>query len=418
MAALVAAIVAVVVIVSSSIGGSYLMRARFQQVYGLVDSADVVAGGLTVGHVVSIGLGRDGMPVVTMSIDNGFPLRQGARANLRAFSLTGENNTFISLTPGSGMPLPAGSELGFGQTDQPVEIYQALDTLDPRTRAAVRATLAGLDASFAGQGSNLRAALAHSAAAVGNTAALLAEVNSQGAALHTFVSQGSRLVSTLAQNPGSLGATAENLASVLRSTAARQGSLTQIAQMLPAGLRSPRLALSKLDGSIATLRRLVTDATPGVAELVPFAHDLEPVLGAAPPALAQALSLVRAGPRDANSLSELIRTARPQLPVLGHDLEVADPILDQLRVRLPDLFSFFANWADFTSDFDANGHAARVGLVFPPAPATSIGGCSAAQGSLAYPFQRAPGVLGGQPWANFSRSFIGGGSRDGSGGCR
>jgi hypothetical protein len=127
-------------------------------------------------------------------------------------------------------------------------------------------------------------------------------------------------------------------------------------------------------------------------------------------------ALVTSAPADVRALNPLVGRLRAVLPVLRSDTRSVNPILDQLRVRLPDVFSFFANWADFTADYDANGHAARVGLVFTPAPNNVIGPCSSGAGSLSVPFLRAPGAAGGQPWRNFASSFIGG-SQAQPGGC-
>jgi hypothetical protein len=84
-------------------------------------------------------------------------------------------------------------------------------------------------------------------------------------------------------------------------------------------------------------------------------------------------------------------------------------MLDNARVRLPDFFSFFSNWADFTSNYDANGHGARVGLVLPPAPLNAIGPSENRSGALKAPFERTPGVLEGEPWTTFANTFVGGG---------
>ena len=152
----------------------------------------------------------------------------------------------------------------------------------------------------------------------------------------------------------------------------------------------------------------MADARPGVRRLVPFARDLRPMLRAAVPALGEARSLVGNGPRDLRRLDGLLRTAQPVLkdltPVLAH----ANPMLDELRVRLPDAFGFFANWADFASNYDANGHAARVGLVFPPAPTKGSGPSDSGAGQLQRPFVRTPGVLEGEPWTDYRDSFVGG----------
>jgi hypothetical protein len=120
-----------------------------------------------------------------------------------------------------------------------------------------------------------------------------------------------------------------------------------------------------------------------VAELAPSAaRTLQPVLEAAGP---------------------LLRVAIPVLRRLG-------PMLDQLRVRLPDAFSFFANWADFTSNYDSSGHAARVGIVLPPAPLNALSPSSDGPGQLAPPYLRTPGALEGQPWTDYWKSFVAGGT--------
>lgn len=408
LAALLTGLSAVLVIFALNGGGSYRVNAIFSQVYGLVPGAEVQAGGLNVGTVDSIGLDRQGLPRVSMSVADSYRLRAGATASVQAFSLTGEDNRFVALQSGSGAPLPEGTTLPLSRTSTPVEIYQVLDTLDPRTRARVRALLGGLDAALAGRGPDLQGALAHSAQAVGNTAALLAEVNSDGAALRSFVQEGSRLMATLASDPADLGSLADSMASTLQSTARRQSQLALAAARLAPGLRLPTVALADLDRSITTLRTLVASATPGVRALVPFSRELVPVLRAAPGTLTAANALVARAPADVHGLAPLVHELGAQLPVLEDDLRLSDPMLDQVRVRLPDVFSFFANWADFSADYDANGHAARIGLVFPPAPTNPIGPCSTGAGSLTFPFLRAPGALGGQPWTDYAKSFVGG----------
>lgn len=410
-AALALALLAVAVIVVANRGGSYRLTAVFHQVYGLIPGADVEAGGLRVGKVESIWIARDGLPHVEMSIEDGYQAHAGAFANLRQFSAAGEVNRFVSLTQGGGPPLSDGATLGLGHTDEPVEVYQLLDMLDPHTRAQVRAMFAGLDLSFLGRGTDIRAALQNSAASIGNTAAMLAEVNSDGQALRTLVHDGRVLVSTLASSPADLGAMADQMAATLHTTAGRQAELAQSALLLAPGLHSAQSALAELDRSTATLDGFVRDAAPGARQLVPFSAALEPALLAAPAALHSADRLVRAAPADARALTPLLRTLRPILPLLQRVLGAANPILDQLRVRLPDFFSFFANWADFSADYDANGHAARIGLVFSPAPTKPVTPCQQAPGVLLEPFLRSPGVLGGQPWTNYQSTFIGGGSK-------
>src|SRR4029077_10671470 len=130
-------------------------------------------------------------------------------------------------------------------------------------------------------------------------------------------------------------------------------------------------------------------------------------MAAARPTLGEAAHLVGEAPAELTRAQPLADAAIPALRRLAPVLRSARPILNQARVRTPDFFSFFSNWADFTSVYDANGHAARVGLVLPPAPDNVIDGSNPGAGQLEAPFVRTPGVLEGDPWKRFRKSFLG-----------
>jgi phospholipid/cholesterol/gamma-HCH transport system substrate-binding protein len=405
--ALSAAALAALAAVLMSGPATYSLTAKLGEVQGLVPGAEVAVAGLKVGDVSSVYLGADGMPRVRMAIDRSFRLDAGASATVRTPSASGEENAFVELTRGGGRPLPDGAVLDSAHTASPVEVDQALSTFNPRTRAAARATLRGLDRSFQGRGADLAAVVHAGARSLGSTVKATREVASDGAALRELVTRGRQVSSTLASSRDELGAVAERLAATLHVTAARQGDLARAAELLPAGLRSPRLALDRLDRSVGRYRRLVSDAAPGIAAVVPFARALSPTLQRVRPALAGASSLVREAPGMLATARPLLAEAAPTLRRLDPVLRSARPILNQARVRTPDFFSFFSNWADFTGVYDASGHAARVSLVMPPAPNNTIGPSDSGAGSLEAPFLRTPGVLDRQPWRHYRRSFLG-----------
>ena len=391
-------------------GSDYALEATFEQAHGLVEGAEVQAAGFKVGSVERIELGADGFPHVRMRIDDGYRVRRGGRANIRFFSVSGVVNRYVLLEQGSGPRLDDGATLPAGRTDQPVEIDQVLSTLDPATRADVHGLLDGLDRSTRGRGGDIDRTLRSSARALRETATLVSEVRGDGRALRTLLHDGRRVVGALAAEPAALGSSADELAGLLNTTAARQDELARGVGGLPAGLRSGRQALDRTRVAVDGLRAVVREARPGVRRLAPFARDLRPTLDAAVPALAQARTLVRDAPGDLDRVDVLLRTARPVLTRLNPVLRTANPMLDEVRVRLPDAFGFFANWADFASNYDANGHAARVGLVFPPAPTNVVGPSDPGPGNLRRPFARTPGVLEGEPWTNFRDSFVGSGA--------
>jgi phospholipid/cholesterol/gamma-HCH transport system substrate-binding protein len=407
--ALTAALGVVLLLVSGAFAGSYRLNAVFDQVNGLVEGADVKAAGVDVGTVRRIWLGDDGLPHVAMDVEDGYPVRQGGTAEVRATSASGEVNRYVELTAGGGSELPDDATLGTGRTDQPVEIGDVLSIFDPKTRAALHGTLDGLARGTAGRGRDLAKTLTHSGTALSDTADLVRQVNSDGEQVRSLVADSHRILTTLAADPEALGGVADRLGSVLATTGAHEREMARTAALLGPGIRSPRRALDRVDASVGTLRQLVRVARPGIAKLVPFSRKLRPALRAAVPTLAEARSLIKTAPSELTSLDPLLSTAEPALRTLGPVSRSAGPILDQARVRTPDFFSFFSNWADFTSDYDINGHAAKVGLVLPPAPLNTIGPSDSGPGNLKVPFMRTPGVLEGDPWNGYRSSFIGGG---------
>ena len=422
--ALAVAAVAFLLALALSSGG-YRVTAVVNQAHGLVAGGEVQAAGFKVGEIKAIELGDDGLPRVRMEIEDGYRLRQGASADVRLFSASGEVNRYVALERGSGEELPDGAVLPPAATDEPEEIDQILETLDARTRAQVRGLFEALDASTAGRGGDIERTLAHSADALHETAAVIDQVNADSKALRTFVEKGRRVVSALAAEPAALGGTVDELAALLDTTARRQAELAEGIRFLPQGLGEPRLALERTRAAIPNLRTLVRIGRPAIRELVPFARELRPALADARPTLDEAERLIRTGPADLRRLEPLLRDLRPLLPRLSNALEGTGPVTDDLRARLPDVFGFFANWADFTAAYDANGNGGRVAII-PAAPAPVYGGpgdapyrnliapgsCepdgTTAPGLLPAPFDRTPGVLGCDAWLDYEDSFIAG----------
>jgi phospholipid/cholesterol/gamma-HCH transport system substrate-binding protein len=400
---LAAAAVAVLAVVRGS-GERYSVTAEFADVRGLVEGAPVRAAGLPVGRVDSIALGRNGLPRVRLSIDGDYRLRRSARVAMRTASLSGENNAYVSVAAGSGPRLPRAAVL---HGSSPVQVDEALKALDPRTRSDLRATLAGLDRAFAGRGPDVERIVDRAGPSLSAVSGLLADVGTDGRALRSLVRSSARISTALVSRSDRLGAAAESTATLLGVAARRERSLRLALGRLPGALGETRGALASAHRTVPPLRTLVQALGPALPLLAPTAVDLAAVARAARPALSGAVALARTAPRDLAALTPLLVAARPVLGDLVPALRGSAPMLDQARVRLPDALSFFSNWADFTANYDANGHAARVGIVLPPAPTRTLTPDSNAAGQLAVPFLRTPGALEGEPWRDFADSFVG-----------
>jgi len=397
----------VVLAVSASGPATERVQAVVPDARGLVKGADVRIGGIAVGQVDDVRLGADGRPHLTMTVRGDADLRTGARAAVRLASQSGEFNRYVALLPGTGAPLRG----SIRATSSPVEIDEALAALDPHTRAQMRATLHGLRAALDGTGAADARTLKSAPAALAQTAAVLDDVSADGAALRTLVESTRRITAALAGRPRRLQDALGALRALLDTTAARARDLQTSLAGLPAALRAPRRALAGTRAALGDVRSAVHDAAPLAQRLGVTSRELRRALRAARPALAQAAPLTASAPADLRALTPLLREARPLLAQTAPVLRRLGPMLDQSRVRLPDFFSFFSNWADFTSNYDANGHGARVGIVLPPAATTTLDPSGSGAGQLRAPYLRTPGALEGEPWKDFAASFVAGDGR-------
>ncbi len=409
-AALTLATLALLLVVTNS-SGTYRTVAVFDDVRGLIPGGQVKAGGIDVGKVDSIELGDDGLPRVTMSISSDFALKQGAFADIRLASNLGGLNRYVDLTQGTGPELPDGATLGPSHTDQPVDLDVALSDLDPKTRRDVGLILAGVDRATRGRGDDLARALRHSGYALGQTADLLTQVNSDKLALRSLVANARTVVGELAKDPAVLGQSANRLAALLSVTARRQTQLARATQLLGPGLTSAATALQHADRAIPDLQALVEASRPAVAQLIPTAKVLRPAIDALTPLLAQARSLIAEAPAEVAAIRPALNAAAGAFPYLRPILTGFGPVLDAFRARTPEIVNFFTLGDDVTSDYDVNGNVVRASAVLIQLArhTNEVGPSSDHPGLMKRPFDRNPGSLEGDPWKRYWRSFIGGG---------
>ena len=422
VAALVVAIAAIALVLTRSDGATYEVRATFDDVRGLIEGGDVRAGAVPVGKVTKIEIGPGERPLVTMAIDDDFRLREGATADIRLASNVGAVNRTVELEQGdAGAPrLRDGARLRGGQTDQPVNFDEVMDSLTPRTRRDIANLLGGLEAGTRGRGPDIDRTLRHSALALGNTAALLAEVNQDGQALRTIVGDGERVVSSLASRPGDLGATADRLAALLDATAARRAELRESVRLLGPALADGRRTLDAVAAATPELRRLAVAAGPAIDALGPFARLLPDATAAAGPLAEQTRLLVERGPALIRQVRPIARAARPVTTKLEQVARDALPLARVLQVYVPETVGAFQNFGATAGAYDENGHILNVasGLnpSVPESAATSppLGPADCDRGTpslvrpgmLRKPYIRAPGVNECQPWTDLPPGIL------------
>lgn len=413
VSSLVVAFFVLLLVIGRSQSGGFELKAEFEDARGLISGGEVRAGAINVGKVTSVEFNDDVVPEVTMEVSDDFPMHEGATADIRLGSNVGAVNRTIELTQGdtSKPELEEGTVLPAEETEQPVNFDQAVDILNPPTRANIKRFLGGLDAALKGRGKDFDRTLQHSSEALNETAGLLAQVNRDGEALRTLVGEGERVISALASSPQDVGEAAERTALLLQTTGNRQAELAQSVQILGPALARGREVLDELAAATPNLITLVRGLDPAVDELGPLARILPAATDALGPFLAQTRALVEGGPRDLRRFAPIIDAAFPVASKLTPTIEKASPLAQELRVYAPETIAFFQNFGAATGSYDRVGHMMNVAAggaqTLPLSTAGNvIGPDDCTPGLLELPYIRFPGTLECQPWRNYEDSFI------------
>jgi ABC-type transporter Mla subunit MlaD len=103
-------------------GDSYRVKALFQNAGQLVEGNEVRVGGQPIGRITDIDLDETAQAVVTMEIEDDLaPLHSGTTATIRATSLSGIANRYVSIHPGPAgrRPIPDGGTITADRTSAP-----------------------------------------------------------------------------------------------------------------------------------------------------------------------------------------------------------------------------------------------------------------------------------------------------------
>jgi len=372
LGALLAAAVVLGVIVLGG-GATHRYTLVFQNAGQLVKGNDVQVGGRRIGNVDSIDLTDDNQAKLTVSVADEFaPLHQGSTARIRATSLSGIANRYVELHPGpnSGRPMPDMAQLGTDSTTSIVDLDQLFNTLDARTRRGLQQVFAGSRTQFAG-----REKLANDAArlfnpAISTTARLVNEVNLDTQAFTDFVVQTSRVMTALEQRKGDLTNLVTNANTTTGAIGAESRSLSADLRQLPPTLRRANTTFVNVRAALGDLNPLVSAAKPATRRLAPLLRDLRPLVARARPTIGDLRFAINA-PGPANDLIDLLhktprlgRQARVVFPRAVATLKRSQRTIEFIRPYVPELVGWIRDFGQGASNYDANGHYARIQPIF------------------------------------------------------
>jgi phospholipid/cholesterol/gamma-HCH transport system substrate-binding protein len=356
-------------------GGSYKVNAVFESAGQLVKGNEVRVGGQPIGTITEIDLDDSANAVVSMEVDEDFaPLHSGTTATIRATSLSGIANRYVSLKPGpnNGEEIADGGRIGADDTSAPVDLDVLFNTLDAKTREGLENVIRGSGTWYEGRAEEASESTKYFAPFLNSTTRLTSELALDEAILKRFVSDTSATVSAIAERRDDLAGLVSNTNTAFRAIASESASLDRALELLPGTLRKANTTFVNLRSTLDDLDKLVAESKPGTRDLARFLSELRPLVSEAKPTVADLRRLIRS-PGSDNDLIELT-AKQPRLAQLTasvfpraiRTLDRAQPVFEYVRGYTPDFASWLSNFGQLAANYDANGHYARVQPMFLP----------------------------------------------------
>ena len=426
--ALVLVAFAILVLLLSSGGKSNRYRLLFETGGQLVNGNQVLIGGAPVGSVDEVKLTDSGQAQVDISVNR--PLHEGTTAIIRATSLSGIANRYISIQPGpdNNPELASDAIISESDTTTPVDLDQLFNTLRGPQRQALRNVIQGSATVYAGKGPQANQTYKYLSPSLVATDRLISELNRDEGTLTDFIVNGANVVSAVAERRADLSSLTQNANVALGSIASENRSFDQALVALPGTLRQANTTFHNLRPALDDLTPLINATRTSTKNLAPFLRQLHPLLTRSVPVfrdLNRALNLNGKSNDLADATGYLValqKRAADAVPITVKAMQDSEPILGFLRPYTPDLTAGIAHLNQTAGYYDANGHYVRVqpagmAVFQPTTPLTAANSATpfADFGAFGGPnnnlFRRCPGasstlLLGSNPFATPSPAGV------------
>jgi phospholipid/cholesterol/gamma-HCH transport system substrate-binding protein len=227
--------IAILVLLLSGGDGKSHYRLLFETGGQLVKGNQVLIGGAPVGSVDSVSLTDNSQAQVDISVDR--PLHEGTTAVVRATSLSGIANRYVSIQPGpnNAPELKDDSDIAEVDTTSPVDLDQLFNTLRGPERQALRNVIQGSATVYAGKGPQANETYKYLSPSLVATDRLLRELDRDEGTLTNFIVNGANVVSSIAERRTDLSALTQNANVALGAIANENRSFDQALVALPPG---------------------------------------------------------------------------------------------------------------------------------------------------------------------------------------
>ena len=368
---------------SNGTGGTYTVRAIFDNASAVVQGEDVRIAGAPVGTITGLDVclklqptpgcpaGSYKKAAVTLEIDKvGFtPFHADAACAIRPQSLIGEK--YVDCTPGTSAA-PALERVGSGpgsgsyllpitQTSSPVETDIVQNIYREPVREQLAIILNELGTGLAARGSDLNAVIHRANPALGYTDQVLQILARQSRQLAQLATDSSAVLGPLAKDKQQIADFVNQANTTSVASAARAADTARSFQLLPSFLRQlrPLMAdLASLADQGTPLSASLSQAAPALAAQY---QNLAPFAGVA------RTSLIDLGNSAAEQQANLIATIplAQRLERLGNATAPSATLLDKLTASIDktggiqQLMSLLFYGTQATNGFDSAGHYVR-----------------------------------------------------------
>jgi phospholipid/cholesterol/gamma-HCH transport system substrate-binding protein len=372
-AALGAVVVVLLVLVFAG-GGGATYQLIFPEAGQLVRGDQVQVGGVPVGSIKDITLLHNYNVRITVHVESSLaPLHEGTTAEIRVPSLSSVANRYIALSPGpNNRPsLPAGSTLPTTATHGVTDLDQLFGIFNAKTRKGLQQLIQGSAEQYSGVAPQLQVDAHYFPPSLAALDHVLAEFGREQSVFTNFLVETAKTTTTLAGRSQELTELVSHGNTALAAVGSQQASLAAGLKALPATFREGNRTFETLPATLADLTKLVDISKPDTKTLAPFVTKLRPLVIAATPVVGNFGEAI-SKPGSSNDLTE----AALALPGLAQALATASPdgvraLEESVPVTAlfgpysPDLEGLIRDFGQATAYYDANGHYARVGGIFP-----------------------------------------------------
>ena len=367
IAVLAVAVIALAVVIFSG-NGEHKYNLLFQNASQLVPDNQVLIGGQAVGSVESIELTDDNLAKVVVSVEQ--ELHEGTTATIRATSLSGVANHYVSISPGpnSNPALAEDATLGLASTTTPVDIDQLFNTFPAPVRRSLSQFIHGFATTYAGRGEDANQTFKYLGVGFNRAGAFVHDLNADERLFSRFLVSSDRLSSAVSERGAELSSAIANASTAFGAIAEENVALGRSLELLPPTFRQANTTFVNLRAALDDVEPLIETSGTATKDLAPFLAEFRPFLSKAVPVFKN-LRLTVAKPGFANDTAEALamlptvqQRASRAFPHSEEAITAFQPNLNFFRAYAPDLFNGFAKLGQVTATYDGNGHYARGSL--------------------------------------------------------